>query len=142
MSVLVKKVIMLWEPHEGLRESFKLILGDDYRLLFVNSIEEILDYCGHRIDLLILNADDGPVTLETVASIKEKCPDLKILLITTNLKLDFQIDILRLGTDIGFREKPWDSDELKDKIDTMIRGYSEERHTHIVRIKIPPGQSS
>lgn len=128
---------MIWEPYEGLKESFRLILEKEYRLLFANALEEILDYSNHQINLLILNADDAPATLKVVASIKEKYPDLKILLITTNLQLEFQIDVLKLGTDIGFREKPWDADELKDKIDTMIRGYALERHTHIVRIKLP-----
>ncbi len=126
---------MIWEPHEGLKESFRLILEKEYRILFANTLEEIPDYCSHQIDLLILNADEAPATLKAVASIKEKRSDLKILLITTNLQLEFQIDVLRLGTDIGFREKPWDAEDLKDKIDTMIRGYALERHTHIVRIK-------
>lgn len=130
---------MIWEPYEGLRESFRLILEKEYRLLFANALEEILDYSSHQIDLLILSADDAPATLKVVASIKEKWPDLKILLITTNLQLEFQLEIIKLGTDIGFREKPWDADELKDKIDIMIRGYALEKHTHIVRIKLPRG---
>ena len=136
MRIQVQKTIMIWEPYEGLRESFRLILEKEYRLLFANTLEEISDYCNQQIDLLILNADDSSETLKAVAAVKEKYPDLKILLITTNLQLEFQVNAIRLGTDIGFHEKPWDADELKDQIDTMIRGYALERHTHIVRIKL------
>ena len=138
MTRLVKKNIIIFEPYEGLRESLKLILEDDYRLLFANSIDEALEYGDRNIDLLILNADEPAGALEMVRTAKNRFPDLNILLITTNLQLEFQEKAIKLGTDIRFHEKPWECAELKEQIDTIIRGYSLEKHTYIVKIKLPP----
>lgn len=133
----LKGTILICEPHKGLRESFKLILEGEYQLFFANNLEEVFDSLNlKKINLFILNADDSSKALEFTASVKQTYPDLKILLITTNLELEFQESAIKLATGIRFHEKPWDSSELKEQIDTIIRGYALEKHTYIVKIKL------
>lgn len=135
-NVITNSAILAWEPHEGLRESLKLILEDCKRLVFVDSLDQALDFIGsYKVDLVILNADNPISSIGRIKSIKQKFPDTKILLLATHFELESQEEAIRLGPGISFLEKPFKSSELSDLVETLIRGYALEKHTYILKIK-------
>lgn len=131
-----KNKIVILERDEGIRESLNLILGDDYTLLFANDIENVLGYIvSQRIDLFLLDIDNIPNALEIIKQAKIKYSVLKILLLSVNFELSFQEETARIGADIYFQEKPFNSKNLLNRIKALIEGPTPRRHIRIFRVK-------
>lgn len=128
-----QKNILILEPDEGLRESLKLILENDFNFFSTNNIEKALEF--PKPSLFIFDVDSFQNSLEIVKQIKSKYPELTILLLSINFELSFQENAIRIGTGIRFQEKPFEAKDLLERVHTLIRGYSLKRHRHIIRIK-------
>lgn len=103
------KKIAIYEPYEGLRESLNLIL-EDYNLFHANdpvaffNLLTLLD----NVDLIIIDVDFVEDPLEFLQLVRKKyTTDQRILLLSTNFKLEFQEAVVRTGTDFSFKEKPF-----------------------------------
>lgn len=103
------KRIAIFEPYEGLRESLNLIL-EDYNLFHANDTVAFLDLLNllDNVDLIIVDVDFAENSLEFLRLIRKKyATEQRILLISTNFKLEFQEAVIRTGTDFSFRKKPF-----------------------------------
>ena len=133
-----KRKILVCENYEALRESFRLILEDDFTLYFAEDKEDLFNSLeNNKGDLLILDVDRKDMdTLVLLRDLKQRWSALKILLVAGEFSLKFQEDAIRTGTDIRFLTKLFKAQDFLERVKTIIRGYSLTRpHTHIVRIK-------
>ena len=130
-----KKRITILEPYDNLRESLKLILGDDYDLLFVSAFDEALSEIGHqKTDLFILDIQDEKTGLKRIEETKRRFPDLTILVTTVNPNWPFKEKAVRTGkVGIRFQDKPFESKELKDRVELIINGDPDWRRS-ILRV--------
>jgi DNA-binding NtrC family response regulator len=129
--------ILICEYYEALRESFKLILEDKFNLYFAEDKARLFDSLNiYDTDLLILDVDRQDFNiLNLLKDIKLKYPELKIMLVSSNFTLEFQENVIKIGTGFSFLTKVFDSRNVLEKVKTIIRGYSESGpHTYIVRI--------
>lgn len=129
--------ILIYEYYEGLRESFKLILENDFNLYFAEDKPELFDSLNiFAIDLLILDVDRQDFNiLELIKEIKQDHADLKILLVSANFTYEFQVNTIKIGTDIRFLTKVFKSQDVLERVKTIIRGYSlTGPHKYVLRI--------
>ncbi len=133
-----KRKILICENYEALKESFKLILEDDFNLYFADTVEDLFNFLETiKVDLLILDVDRKDMDiLALLRDIKQKWLNLKILLVSADFSLKFQEDAIKMGTDIRFLTKVFKPQDVSERVKTIIRGYSETGpHKYIVRIK-------
>lgn len=129
------KIVVL-EQDEGIKESLKLILGDENNLFVTDNPYEISDYLGSQgIDLFIFDIDGFTDALGIIKEAKIVRPDVKILLLSINFELHFQEETARTGIETYFQEKPFNPKDLKERISRLIEGLPSKNHTHIFRIK-------
>lgn len=121
----------------------KIIIADDHQLFIegvhslINSMKEIeiikevndgralIEELEHtKCDLILMDINmpiiDG---IEATKQIKKTHPDIKILMLTMFSSKDYIEKLLRAGAD-GYLLKNTDAIELKDAIETLIRGES------------------
>ena len=131
-----KKRIVILEPYDNLRESLKLILGDDYSLLFANSFDEALSEIEYqKTELFILDVQDEETGLKRIEETKRRFPDLTILITSINPNWPFKekaLKAIKTGR-LRFQDKPYEAKELKDRVDLIINGDS-GRHIHILKV--------
>lgn len=109
----MKCKIAILEPYEGIKESLSLIL-EDYDLYYatdatVFDLLELLD----DLNLLIVDIDFIPESLNFLKLVRQKYANLKILLLSTNFTLEYQESVIRVGTGFSFKEKPFKNDFLE-----------------------------
>ena len=134
----IKEKILIFEQDEGLRESLRLILEDKYTLSFASDMREAQNHLSmYGAGLFIIDIDRLPNALSILKQIKTAYPNLKILLLSVNFELPLQEAAVKVGHSIRFQDKPFEPRDFKERIDTLIRGYSLKRHKHIVIIRTP-----
>ena len=106
--------ILICDDEEGIRESLKLILSDNYDLILTEDGAQCID-CVERsndIDLVLMDIKmpkmDG---LDVLKRIKEKRPELKVIVITGYKCVETATEAVRLGAS-GYIVKPFKSDEI------------------------------
>ena len=110
--------ILIVDAELGIRESLNLILSDIYNLILVDSgtqALEIIDNC-KDLGLVLLDIKMPQVNgLEVLASIKEKRPNLKVIIITGYKSIETASEATTLGAS-GYIVKPFRSDEILEKV--------------------------
>jgi len=110
--------ILIVDDELGIRESLNLILSDIYDLILVDSgtqALEIIDNC-KDLGLVLLDIKMPQVNgLEVLASIKEKRPNLKVIIITGYKSIETASEATTLGAS-GYIVKPFRSDEILEKV--------------------------
>jgi len=110
--------ILIVDDELGIRESLNLILSDIYNLILVDSgtqALEIIDNC-KDLGLVLLDIKMPQVNgLEVLASIKEKRPNLKVIIITGYKSIETASEATTLGAS-GYIVKPFRSDEILEKV--------------------------
>ena len=132
-----KKKIGVLEPYEALKESLSLIL-EDYDVFQVKDPGSAVELLGllDCLDLFIIDVDFVTDSLELLKLIRLKyAPDLRVLLLSTHFTLEYQEDVIRIGTGFSFREKPFGKD-LLEYIQVML-GQRPAKPVHTV-IRISP----
>lgn len=135
-----KMKIAVLEPYEALRESLNLIL-EDYDVFQVSdagSAVELLELLD-GLDLFIIDVDFVPDSLELLKLIRLKyAPDLQILLLSKHFTLEYQEEVIRVGTGFSFREKPFGKD-LLEYIQVLLGQRPAKPVNTVVRIS-PSGE--
>lgn len=112
------KIILIVDDELGIRESLNLILSDHYDLILVDSgtqALEIIDNC-KDLGLVLMDIKMPQVNgLEILASIKEKRPDLKVVIITGYKSIETASEATSLGAS-GYIVKPFRADEILEKV--------------------------
>jgi len=114
--------ILICDDEEGIRESLKLILGDHYDLISVDSGEQCLDCLDHdaSIGLVLLDIKMPKVNgLEILKAIKEKNADLNVIIVTGYKSVETASEASALGAS-GYIVKPFKSDEILSAVGKFI----------------------
>jgi len=107
-------------------DTLEVYLEDRFEVLKAQNIEEAKKILGHtRIDLAIIDIrlkEDDPENkegLELLTWLKERYPDVKVIVMSAYREFDFAVEALNLGADY-FMRKPLDPDELNTTIQKLI----------------------
>jgi DNA-binding NtrC family response regulator len=115
---MVNPKILICDDEEGVRESLKVILGDLYNLVTVDSGEMALKVLANSKDINIILLDiKMPKTngLDVLQEIKKKHPQLKIIIVTGYKSVETAAEATRLGA-CGYIVKPFKSQEILDTV--------------------------
>ena len=110
--------ILICDDEEGIRESLKLILGDHYNLVAVDTGDMAMEVLSHSRDIKVMLLDiKMPQTsgLDTLQEIKKKFPQLKIIMVTGYKSVETAAEAARLGA-CGYIVKPFKSQEILDTV--------------------------
>ncbi|MCK5580211.1 MAG: response regulator [Candidatus Omnitrophica bacterium] len=114
-NISPKKQVLVIDDEEGIRESLKLILADEFPMILTNDGEQGLDCLANNhqnIGIVLLDIkmpnDNG---LHVLEEIKTKYPDLKVIIITGYKSVETANEAVRLGA-AGYIVKPFKSDEI------------------------------
>ena len=106
--------ILIVDDEEGIRESLKLILSDEYDLILTDSAQQALDILDNTDEIGLVLMDikmpqiDG---LELLKQIKAKRPDLNAVMITGYKSVETASEAANLGAS-GYIVKPFKSEEI------------------------------
>jgi len=115
--------VLICDDEEGIRESLKLILEDHYDLILTDGGEQCLSCLDHDRDIGLVLIDikmpkvDG---LEILKHIKQKYPDLKVVVITGYKSVETAAEASRLGA-AGYIVKPFDAKEILETVKINLR---------------------
>lgn len=118
----MKKKILICDDEEGIRESLNLILEKDYDIAFATNGKEALEYISNNpIDLIILDIKMPKVTgLEVLRDIKEKKPDINVVIATGYQSAEIAEETIRLGA-TDYITKPFDKEKVLKTINNCLR---------------------
>ena len=114
--------IMICDDEEGIRESLKLVLGDHYDLIAVDSGEQALHTLAHAKDVktVLLDIKMPKVNgLDVLKEIKSKYPHVKIVMVTGYRSVETAAEASRLGAS-GYIVKPFKSEEILEIIEKNL----------------------
>lgn len=116
-----KANILICDDEQGVRESFRIILGKEFDLSFATNGEEAVDYVKtHDPDLLILDVKMPKMTgLEALRAIKQLKPGVRVLMITGYESSDVANQAANLGAD-DYTTKPFDALKILSQIRTLL----------------------
>ena len=115
------KKILICDDEEGIRESLKLILCDDYELILTRDGTQCLDCLANSRDigLVLLDIKMPQVNgLEVLKEIKETFK-VNVIMITGYKSVETAAEAVRLGA-CGYIVKPFKSDEILEMVKSMI----------------------
>jgi DNA-binding NtrC family response regulator len=119
----MSKKVLICDDEEGIRESLKLILEDHYDLIVTEDGEQCLFCIGNAKDIALVLIDikmpniDG---LEILKQIKQKRPELKVVVITGYKSIETAAEASRLGAS-GYIVKPFDAKEILITVKNNLR---------------------
>ncbi len=128
--------ILVIDDEAGIRESLEVLLSlEGYKVATGGDGEEGLRLLeGENFDLVLLDlALPGQSGLELLPHIKERQPDLPVIMITAYGTVDNVVDSIRAGAE-NFIQKPWDNEKLLADIRSAIaRRRAEEENLQLKR---------
>ncbi len=110
----MSKKILICDDEEGIRESLKLILQDQYPLILTDDGAQCLECLSTADDIgLVLLDIKMPRTdgLDILKQIKEKYPQIKVIIVTGYKFVETATEAVRLGAS-GYIVKPFKTDEI------------------------------
>ena len=110
--------IMICDDEEGVRESLKLILGDHYYLVVVDTGKQALHMLANTKDIKVVLLDikmPKVSGLEVLQEIKTKYPKTKIIMVTGYRSVETAAEAARLGAS-GYIIKPFKAEEILEVV--------------------------
>ncbi|MBI3610540.1 MAG: sigma-54-dependent Fis family transcriptional regulator [Nitrospirae bacterium] len=131
------KTILLVDDEAGIAESLKMVLGQDYRLLWAATGEEALKRFyrnpPHLILLdILLPGSDGLTLLKQFREIE---PSLPIIMLTGTRMVKTAVEAMKMGA-TDYVNKPFNIDELRLTIDNAIASYNLGREVLYLRSEV------
>lgn len=116
-----RKKILICDDEEGIRESFKLILADDYELDFVATGPEAIDRLkASNPDAMILDIKmpkmHGFDVLKKIKSIKPKLP---VIIVTGYQSVEMAQEATRLGA-ADYIPKPFETAQIRRAVNNSL----------------------
>src|SRR5271156_3850608 len=128
--------ILIIDDEAAIRESLETLLSiEGYTVEIAGDGEEGLDRIGQNsYDLVLLDlALPGKNGLEILQLIRERLPDLPVIMITAFGTVDNVVEAIRTGAQ-NFVQKPWDNEKLLADIRSAIARYhAEEENIQLKR---------
>ncbi len=131
----MKEFVLIVDDEPEVLSSIKDVLEDEgYRTLGVTTGEEALKFVERELpDLVILDVWlEGIDGIEVLGQIKEKHPDLPVLIISGHGTIETAIKAVKLGA-YDFVEKPIDLDRFLLKVEKAIEDARIKRHYRSLR---------
>jgi two-component system, NtrC family, response regulator AtoC len=134
---VVRPVVLVVDDDPGLRESFRLILEDEYEVLDAASGPQALD-CLRRaaVDLVLLDVRlpemDGIQVLEQMKAFDEQ---LEVILVTAVKTVRTAVAAMKLGA-LDYLTKPFDEDELLGVVRRALERKSLRREVAFLRSEL------
>ena len=119
----MKTKILILDDEEGVRESLKLILSDHYNLILTEDGAQAIECIKNTPDIgLVLMDIKMPKMngLEVLKEIKEKRPDIKVVMITGYKAVETAAEATRLGA-CGYIVKPFKSEEVFETVKSLLK---------------------
>lgn len=117
-----KKTILVCDDELGIRESLRLILGNDYNLVFACNADECLNKLKNEnnLDLLLLDIKMPKLSgLDILKDIKKSAPKLKVIIITGYKSVETATEASKLGAD-DYIVKPFESKEILQIVEKLL----------------------
>jgi len=111
------------DDQEGIRESLKLILEDEYDLILTDNGSQCLECVRKNKDVGVVLLDiKMPKTngMNVLEHIREEKPDLKVVMITGYKSVETATEASRLGA-VGYITKPFKSEEVVKTVDAVLK---------------------
>ena len=128
--------ILVIDDEAGIRESLEVLLTlEGYSVRMANDGEEGLRVLElENFDLVLLDlALPGQSGLELLPQIKERQPELPVIMITAYGTVDNVVEAVRAGAE-NFVQKPWDNEKLLAEIRSAVaRHKAEEENLQLKR---------
>ena len=117
-----KERILICDDAEGLRESLRLILEDEYELFFACDGYEAIELVKNEpIDLVLLDIKmprlNGIETLKAIQGIKQ---EIKVLFVTGYQYTEIAKDAIQLGAQ-DYIIKPFSTQEIKTAVKKILK---------------------
>ena len=115
------KLILIVDDDQAILDLLEAFLSERYNLLFSdNAIEAIKQSKNNKIDLLITDIRMPAMSgKELVDKIRQTSPDLKVLFVSGFIT-DKIIDKVDVDKNIDYIEKPFDREQLLEKIQNLL----------------------
>src|SRR5512145_3062707 len=133
----LRPVILVVDDEPGLRESFRLILDEDYEVLDVPDGPTALDVVrSTQVDLVLLDIRlpgmDGIEVLERIKAIDES---MEVVLVTAVKTVRTAVAAMKLGA-FDYLTKPFEEDELLALVRRALEKRSLEREVVFLRSEL------
>jgi len=117
-----RKTILICDDEEGVRESFNLILGEDYKLDFVNNGDEALQYLLKvNPDLVIMDIKMPKKNgLEALKELRQQKPNIKVVMVTGYQSVETAAEASKYGIS-EYITKPFESSLVKETVQKILR---------------------
>ena len=112
-----KKKILICDDEEWIRESLKLILENDYSLVFANCGRECIETLTANDDISLILLDikmPKQNGLEITRQIKAQFPNKKVIIVTGYKSTEVAQEAIKSGAD-DFIIKPFESQDILKK---------------------------
>lgn len=112
-----RPTILICDDEEGIRESFKLILEDNYDLIFAHDGLEACEILMTTTPALMLLDIKMPKLhgMEVLKQIKKLKPALPVIIVTGYQSIEMAQEALKNGA-ADYIPKPFDSKQIKDAV--------------------------
>lgn len=116
-----KPIVFICDDEEGIRESFKLILGDDYDLRFATNGPEALESLKTlNPDLMLLDIKMPKIHgMEILKQVKKIKPKLPVVIVTGYQSVEMAQEALRHGAS-DYVPKPFESKQIQKIVATIV----------------------
>ena len=122
MSLNAKKTVLICDDEEGIRESLKLILSDDYNLRFVhNGLQAIELLKTFTPDAMLLDIKmPKQHGMEILRQIKKLKPSLPVIMVTGYQSVEMAQEAIHNGA-ADYIPKPFESKQILNAVAQNIK---------------------
>ncbi|MFC1517826.1 sigma-54-dependent transcriptional regulator [Candidatus Margulisiibacteriota bacterium] len=136
------ETILVVDDEKSVRESLKMILEDNYKVLLASSGKEAIEkLLSEHIDLMLLDIRmPGISGLEVLKQVEKVAKDIEVIIITAHKAVDVAVDALKMGA-YHYVTKPFDPQALLSLIQNLIEKKSLLKENISLRSKISKATS-
>jgi len=116
-----KKRILICDDEEGVRESLKLILEDDYKLSFAKTGEEAAEKVKEgQIDLAILDIKMPKISgIDTLKMIRKISPKTKVIMVSGYKSVEAASEAINSGAS-EYIVKPFNTSQVLKSVEKTV----------------------
>jgi DNA-binding NtrC family response regulator len=133
----VRPVVLVVDDDAGIRESFQLMLEDEYEVVEAADGQRALDILGSRqVDLVLLDIRlPGMDGIEVLERMKAQDESVEVILVTAVRTIRAAVAAMKLGA-FDYLTKPFEGDELLPLVRRALEKRSLEREVTFLRSEL------
>ena len=117
------KKILICDDEPGMRESFKLILGEQYDLILTENGQQCLECLKNNTDVKLVLLDikiPQAHGLDILQTIKQQFPQINVIMVTGYQSVEMASEASRRGAD-GYIIKPFKSSDILEAVEKRMK---------------------